>query len=224
MQIAAVEPQDFRIRCSAVGSIMADPKEGQILPQGAKTYVKKWYIEQTTGEQFFKGNKYTKKGWEVEDDAIEVYSEVTGYDQLVKNKKFFGNDFTEGTPDILVGDDLVTDIKCPWHLDTFYKYSSYIPTAKYPAPNSNYFWQLQAYMLVAERTKSELAYVLMNTPKHLLQSSQDIKQWINYEIEYSLKERVKIFVVDRSNSHICRIEERVKLCREYLSEIIQQVN
>lgn len=219
MELAQVEAEDFRIRCSMVGSIMADPRKNSKspLPQGAITYLQNWYYEQMTRDQLFKGNKYTKKGWEVEDEAIDDYAKVTGYDGLVKNEQFYGNDFTEGTPDVLVGDDLVTDIKAPWALRTFSKYATHIPTEKYPAPNANYFWQLQAYMLVADRGRAELAYVLRNTPKHLLGYGD---KWVDYEKELSLKERVKIFAVPRSNDHIFRIEKRVELCRDYLREII----
>jgi hypothetical protein len=219
MSQALVEADDFRIRCSGVGSIMADPKKGEKLPRGAITFIQNWYYEQMTGTQLFNGNKATKKGWEVEDEAINDYAKVTNYSGLVKNVDFFGNDFTEGTPDVLVGDDLVVDIKSPWSIDTYSKYASHKPTVKYPAPNANYFWQLQAYMLVTNRQRAELAYVLRNTPKHLLENMNDRREWRDYESEFSLKERVKIFVIPRSNAHICRIEQRVELCRDYLRRV-----
>ena len=76
-------------------------------------------------------------------------------------------------------------------------------------------------MLVTDRERAELAYVLRNTPKHLLGYGD---KWVDYEKEIPLKERVKIFAIPRSNSHICRIEERVKLCRDYLKEIIIPAN
>ncbi len=196
---------------------MSDPKGNNLLPQGAISYLQDWFYEQSTGDQIFKGNKYTKKGWEVEDEAIDDYAKVTGYAGLVKNEQFYGNDFTEGTPDVLVGDDLVTDIKAPWELRTFEKYAKHIPTEKHPAPNANYFWQLQAYMLVTGRERAELAYVLRNTPKQLLSYGD---RWVDYEKEIPLEKRVKIFVVPRSNSHIARIENRVELCRDYLRETI----
>ena len=217
MQFAEVEADDFRIRCSMVGQIMADPKGDSPLPKGAITYLQNWYYEQRTGEEIFKGNKYTKKGWEVEGDAIEDYAKVTGYSGLVKNEVFYSNNFTEGTPDVLVGDDLVTDIKSPWSIDTFLKYARHIPTEKYPAPNANYFWQLQAYMLITGRSKAELAYVLRNTPKYLLARYD---KWEDYEGTIPLEKRVRIFAVPRSNSHIARIEKRVQLCRDYLRETI----
>ena len=219
MELAPIEAQDFRIRCSMVGSIMADPKGDNLLPQGAITYLQNWFYEQMTGDQLFKGNRYTKKGWEVEDEAIDDYAKITGYAGLVKNEQFYGNDFTEGTPDVLVGDDLVTDIKAPWALRTFSKYAKHIPTEKFPAPNANYFWQLQAYMLVTGRQRAELAYVLRNTPKHLIAKHLG-DEWVDYESKYPLEKRVKIFAVPRSNSHIARIEERVNVCRDYLREII----
>lgn len=211
-----------------VNSIMADPKKGDMLPRGAITYLENWYYEQMTGNQIFQGNRYTKKGWQVEDAAIDDYAKLNGYEltgknKLVKNEEFFCNDFTEGTPDVLVGTDLVVDIKSPWAMKTFSKYADYVPTKGRPCPNANYFWQLQAYMLVADRERAELAYVLMNTPKELIAPEKgDV--WEDYEKNLSLKKRVKMFAVPRSNSHICRIEERVKICRDYLNEIIIPAN
>ena len=203
-----------------VGSIMADSKVEGSLPKGAISFLENWYKEKVTGEQSFKGNKYTKKGWAVEDEAIDDYQYDTGYFGLVKNEVFYGNEFTQGTPDVLVGDDLVVDIKSPWSLKTFSKYAEYVPTERYPAPNANYFWQLQAYMWVTDRVKAELAYVLMNTPKYLM-AYNDV--WEDYEGTMDLEKRVKTFAFPRSNSHISRIEKRVKLCREYLkAEIIGQ--
>lgn len=208
--------EDFKIRCSMVGKIMADSKNGS-LPRGAISFLENWYKEKITGEKKFKGNKYTKKGWAVEDDAIDDYQHGTGYFGLVKNEVFYFNEFTEGTPDVLVGDDLVVDIKSPWSLKTFAKYAEYVPTEKYPCPKADYFWQLQAYMWVTGRTKAELAYVLMNTPKYLM-AYHDV--WEDYEGTMELEKRVKTFAFARSNSHIARIEKRVIECREYLKAVI----
>lgn len=212
-----IRAEDFKIRCSMVGKIMADKKKDGTLPRGAISFLENWHLEQVTGEQTFKGNKYTKKGWEVEDAAIIDFEYAEGYFDLEKNEEFYSNDFTEGTPDVLVGTDLVVDIKAPWDLKNFQKYSEYIPTGKYPVPKADYFWQLQAYMWVTGRSRAELAYVLKNTPKYLL-SYYDI--WEDYESFMNPEERVKKFGFDRSNSHIARIKERVIECRDYLREHI----
>ena len=205
-----------------VGKIMSDSKEEGSLPRGAISFLENWYTEKVTGEQTFKGNKYTKKGWEVEDAAIDDYAYAEGKFGIVKNEIFYSNEYTEGTPDVLIGDDLVVDIKSPWSIDTFSRYADYEPTEKYPCPKSDYFWQLQAYMWVTDRQKAELAYVLMNTPKYLL-SFYD--KWEDYEGDIELEKRVKVFAFSRSNSHIARIEKRVKQCRDYLkAEIIPQEN
>lgn len=213
-----VEGKDFFIRASMVGTIMVDPNGDAPLSRGTITYLGNWFYEEMTGEQIFKGNAYTQKGWEVEDSAIDDYALVTGYKGLVKNEQFYYNDYVHGTPDVLVGDDLVVDIKSPWSLKTFNKYAVHVPTEERPCPNASYFWQLQAYMLLTERNKAELAYVLKNTPMELLEQMGE--EFFDYEGKISLKERVKIFAVDRSNSHISRIKERVEVCRQYLDEVI----
>lgn len=217
-----IEAEDFKIRCSAVGQIMADKKKDGSLPKGAITYLHNWHYERSTGEVLFQGNKYTKKGWEVEGAAIDDYIYQSGEFGLDKNERFFYNDWTEGTPDVLEGGDIVVDIKAPWSIDTFKKYTDHTPTEKYPAPNSNYFWQLQAYCWVTGREYCKLVYVLKNTPLHLL-SQFDVFE--DYESEISLEKRVKVFGFPRSNAHISRIKQRVEECREYLrQEIIPKAN
>ena len=213
--------EDFKIRCSMVGKIMADSPKGGGLPRGAISFLENWYKEQVTGEQTFKGNKYTKKGWAVEDAAIDDYGYAEGRFGMTKNEVFYSNEYTQGTPDVLIGNDLVVDIKAPWSLDTFYRYARYEPTEKYPCPKTDYFWQLQAYMWVTDRSEAELAYVLMNTPKYLL-AFHDV--WEDYEGTMDFKERVKTFAFPRSNSHIARIKKRVMECRDYLKETILPKN
>lgn len=213
-----IEGKDFYIRCSMVGTIMVDPKGELPLSKGTITYLENWLYEEMTGEQIFQGNAYTQKGWEVEDAAIDDYAKLTDYKGLVKNEEFYYNNYAHGTPDVLVGNDLVVDIKSPWSLDTFNKYATHSPTEERPCPNASYFWQLQAYMLLTGRQQAELAYVLKNTPQHLLDRMN--QPFIDYEAVIPLEKRVKIFGVKRSNSHISRIEERVDECRDYLDKVI----
>ncbi len=217
----AIKASDFKIRCSATGKIMADTNGDELIPKGAITYLNDWHYEKTTGERLFNGNRYTKKGWLVENDAIDDYEIAVGYfgENLVKNEDFFSNDYTEGTPDILVDDDLVVDIKAPYKKSKFDEYASYRPTERYPAPNSAYFWQLQSYMWITERTRAELAYVLINTPKELIVPKWG-DEWVDYEGSIPVEKRVKIFGFNRSFSHICRIEERVKRCKEYIHTVL----
>ena len=66
----------FKIRCSAIGKIMTEPrskkdKETGELSETAKSYCKEWLLENLFNRQNFQGSKYTEKGIEVEQQSID---------------------------------------------------------------------------------------------------------------------------------------------------------
>lgn len=206
-------------RPSALGLLMGG--EDNELTQTAKNWIEETFlVSHGRMEPSFQGNKYTKKGWEVEDDAIEDYIRFTKVDKVIKNEEKFKNNYMAGTPDVLLMDNkTVVDIKSPWSHVQFDKYASFNPTGKYPCPSASYFWQLQGYMWLTDREYAELAYVLMNTPQHLLEPAKGDK-FLNYEKTRKLEKRIKIFGFPRSNSHISRIKGKVELAREYLELVV----
>lgn len=218
-----LEASDLKARPSALGLIMGGA-EGK-LTQTAKNWVEEVYlVSHGRCEPSFQGNEYTKKGWAVEDAAINDYQRFKGLDGLVKNEEKFSNDYIEGTPDVLLYDGkTVVDIKSPWSHIQFNKYASFSTTRKYPCPSASYFWQLQAYMWLTGRDYAELAYVLMNTPKEILSLPAPKRRgdkFVDYEKEISLEKRVKVFGFKRSNEHICRIKNKIELLREHLELVV----
>jgi len=172
-------------------------------------------------------SKYLDKGIIMEDQAIEMLSEMRGGSPLSKNEKHFFNAFISGTPDIITDRNVVIDIKCSWDASTF-------PFFKDELPEKNYYWQLQSYMKLTGAKESYIAYVLVDTPEVLIEREKANMAWkigdelpeeLESELDASLrydhlpqKNRIKLFRVDYSDEDVKLLKERVELCRAYLSE------
>lgn len=264
----------FKIRCSAIGRIMAgqigltekqlselskliqrqqDAEEGKDkpltanmlrnleelrykhnnpeLPQGAKTYCLEWIKQQPEFYNRTKqySNKYTEKGLIVEDNALDLASEVLGYGLLVKNEQRYNNDFIEGTPDNLQPDHVI-DVKSSWDFSTF-------PLFEEVSPNKDYDWQLEGYMDITGKDKAKLIYCLIDTPINIIERearhysysngygdlTQDLYDEFLQRMTYkdvpdSLK--VKVFEQRRDEEKAKQIHQRVKMCRKFIEETV----
>lgn len=255
--------QTFKIRCSSVGKIMGSvnkPTQNQMntiaeleakeklttrqqetlmslvakrdqkpeLSAGAKTYCQNWIKEQLYGRRQEFSNKYTEKGNLCEPSAIELVAEVMGYGMVSKNEDFFENDFMLGTPDLILSDS-VEDIKNSWSCFTF-------PLFETEVPNSDYFYQLQAYMALTGKSKAALNYCLIDAPEELIDREarfvslkagmSDVDMELYDEVykkmtysDISNDLKLKRFEFDRDDSVIDAINTQVVLCREYIKQI-----
>lgn len=200
------------------------------LPEGAKTYCKIWLKEQiyNRGNDF--GSKYTEKGNVMEDESIDFIAKMLDYGMLLKNPTSFENEYITGTPDILTGDGYVFDAKNSWDHETF-------PMFEPEIPNSDYYWQLQGYMDLTKRNKSKLVYVLSNTPENLIEREARLycRNYGYEDLDYDIykkfadrmiyddiedKHKIKVFEIERNQSDINFIYDRVKLCRGYINNLI----
>jgi len=204
---------EFKIRASAIGEIMSNPRaKKDKLSATTKAYCQKWLKEQIYGRQEFNGNKYTEKGLQMEDEAIDYLSAIEGQFYL-KNESKFQDKFITGTPDIIAGDTII-DIKCSWDEWTFPLFEDEIPT-------EGYYYQLQAYMYLTKRKKAKLVYCLMDTPEDL------VNMWTDVPCSYEgldSKYRIKTFDVEYDEAVIKQIIERVKECREYINELNEKLD
>lgn len=199
------------------------------LPQGAKTYCETWYIQQKYGRRKEWFNKYVEKGLMVEHLGIEMLSAQQGID-LVKNEEYFSNDYIQGQPDV-IHNGIVFDIKSSWDIFSF-------PFFETELPNTDYWWQLQAYMAITGLTQSSIVYCLINTPQPLIdqelkklyyQSGGTASDWSpeayadlgkNYRFDDVLEsERIKEFSVEFDATAADRIKERVLMCRDYIKTL-----
>ena len=195
--------KQFKIRCSGIGKIMGIKGIGKT----GQSFLQEWYKEQIYGVRKDISSKYITKGLVMENEAIELYALANDLDFVSKNDKQFGNDFMTGEPDIILPDTIV-DVKCSWDAFTFPLFDTEIT-------NKDYFYQLQGYMHLTGKKKAVLAYMLMNTPEEIAYTDLDHHDYTNLDLKY----RIKTFNIEYDVEVINKIEERVKLCREYLQTL-----
>jgi hypothetical protein len=158
----------MKIRCSALGKIMTNPrKKSETLSATCKTYIKELVKEDLFGYKSTIDSKYLTKGIDMEDTSIDLYNEVHSTLYL-KNTERLENEFITGECDINAEDKII-DIKSSWSLETF-------PASPEDVNNKDYEWQLRGYMMLYNKPKAELAYCMVSTPDYLL------KEWDNLGI------------------------------------------
>jgi hypothetical protein len=204
---------------------MTEPRsKSEVLSQTAKSYIEDLFNELEFGYRKEFSSRYTDKGLEMEDEAIQFASEQFDWEFVVKNTERFTNDYITGEPDINT-DNLLADIKCSWSLDTY-------PMFEADLKNKDYYWQLQGYMWLTGKTKAELVYCLMNTPLQIVEDEVRRAHWkaglidedIDLRHEVQLKHnydnipsklRVKRYIIERDEKAIEKIIEKVEIGREY---------
>ena len=210
------------------------------LSKGAKSFIQKKALHDKYSIEDAIESRYLDKGIICEDDAIRLYNDTKHPNKLLyKNEEGFHNDWIAGTPDLIL-DDMIVDVKCSWSIDSFPWFETSL--------NRNYYWQLQAYMWLTGKSKSELVYVLVNTPDHLFQQELQREIWkvkdtqgvldISAEVESDIYEelilkhnfdripfekRVKVFEIEADILEQSKIQEKVELARSYYAEVYETV-
>jgi hypothetical protein len=216
-------------RASSIGDLMTESRsKSEKLSKTAKSYIQKVFKEREFGYYENINSKAIDKGIENEDEAIQLASEVLGWDFVIKNEEKYSNEYINGTPDVITK-DLLADIKCSWNMGTFPIFEDEIPT-------KNYWWQLQSYMWLTGHSTSELVYVLTNTPEQIVEDEIRRMHWKLNKIDedLDLREavqsqhnfdhlpnnlRIKRFIVERDEQAIEQIKEKVELCRNYYEQL-----
>jgi hypothetical protein len=202
--------------------------KSEVLSETAKGYIQDLFKERELGIYKEFSSRYTDKGLEMEDEAIQFASEVLNWEFVVKNETRFNNEWLTGEPDINT-DTLLADIKCSWSGSTF-------PMFDDTLKNKAYYWQLQGYLMLTGHETSELVYCLMNTPLQIVEDEIRRQHWKLNLIEEDLdvrqavmdmhnfdhipsELRVKRFIVEKDESSQEKIKERVKVAREYYQQL-----
>lgn len=219
----------MRIRCSAIGKIMTSPRtKGELLSETAKTYIEDLFKEKELGISKEFWSRYTDKGLQMEDEAIEFAGQFFGWEFVVKNTERFNNDWITGEPDVIT-EYLLADIKCSWDGNTF-------PLFNTELKNKDYFWQMQGYMWLTGMHQAELIYCLMNTPHAIVEDEVRRAHWKANLIDedLDLREavqsqhnfdhipnnlRIKRFIIEKDEEAIDKIKEKVELAREYYEQL-----
>jgi len=221
----------MKIRCSQLGKIMTAPRsKSEVLSQTAKTYIEELAKEHLFGIKKVFKSRYTDKGNEVEEKAIELTEEVLGFEFLTKNENYYQNDYIKGTPDIITT-SLVIDVKSSWSGDTF-------PFFETELPNKDYYYQVMGYMWLTGKKNALISYCLINTPEEIVNDEIRRTAWGKYEIEPSEEtirdvvalhsfdhipkdRRVKAFHVEYNEGVINEMKTRIEHCRTYFNELIR---
>jgi hypothetical protein len=222
----------MKVRCSQLGKIMTKPRlKSEVLSQTTKTYIQELVLQEKYGiyKEFW--SRYTDKGNQVEDEAINLAMDTLEVGFIYKNEESFSNDWITGTPD--VNTDILLDVKSSWDATTF-------PFFEDELSNKDYFYQLQGYMWLTGKQTSFLCYCLINTPFEIVEDevrrehwkqqsideSQDIRDFVEakHNFDHIPKEkRIKTFVIERDENVIEEIKTRIELCREYYNQLIETI-
>jgi hypothetical protein len=223
--------KQFKIRASALGQIMTNDRSGKGMGKTAETYCETWLKEQLYGKKKEIQSKYFDKGVIMEDNSIDFIADQLGYGLLLKNEENFENDYMTGTPDVILN-DWVIDVKNSWDCFTF-------PIFENEIPNKDYWYQLQAYMILTGREKAKLIYVLSDTPVNLIEKDAYFyakNNGMDYDKELLEKFadkmtytnvpdnlKLKVFDIPKDTEIESKIIERVKQCQEYINNLLNQI-
>jgi hypothetical protein len=165
---------NYKFHPSGLGELMKNDRSGKNVGETAKKALLEIWIEATYGRQRDIENKYMQKGTLVEEEAMTLYC-LQRKKFFKKNIETFENDYFIGTPDILDTDEVI-DLKSSWSLFTFYDNIM-------KKLDSNYEYQLQAYMNLTGRNKARLAYVLVDTPLFIIEQEKSRLRYKFSEID-----------------------------------------
>lgn len=221
---------NYIFRASALGKIIS--KSGT-LTDSNKTYLDELFIGQLYNVQKEVGSKYFDKGIACEQDGLDLLSKTLFKGIFIgKNKEQFKNDYTQGTPDTLVKNN-VFDIKNAYDVFTFGKASL----------TWDYLWQVRVYMWLTGKTQGFIFYCLNDMPDFLLAAeekkmfysggfvSMESPEYHNACTELRKKyiydymkpeERFKLFPVDFLKEHEEQIIEAVQNARKYLNTKLEE--
>jgi hypothetical protein len=208
----------------------APRSKSEVLSQTAKTYVEELAKEHLFGIKKVFKSRYTDKGNEVEEKAIELTEDVLGFEFLTKNEDYYQNDYIKGTPDIITT-SLIIDVKSSWSGDTF-------PFFETELPNKDYYYQVMGYMWLTGKKNALISYCLINTPEEIVNDEIRRTAWGKYEIEPSEEtirdvvalhnfdhipkdRRVKTFYVGYNEGVVNEMKTRIEHCRTYFNELIR---
>ena len=223
----------LKIRCSAISKIMTNSRsKSEVLSKTCKSYLEELALEEVYGIRKEFSSRYTDKGNEVERESIDLAQDVLDMGFMYKNTEFFENDFLTGTPDVNT-DTCLLDVKSSYDASTFPFFAEEIP-------NKDYMYQLQGYMALTGKRKSILAYCLVNTPYDIVEDEIRRAHWKHHLIDESdelraeveakhvfdhipMEKRIKTFDVRYDKDIVKAIYDRVKECRVYYDQVINQL-
>lgn len=204
----------LRIRCSALGQIMADPtaasaKAGEVLSVGAKTYIRKLVREAIFGVSESVSTRAMEKGTRCEDEGILLYNAAFGTAH-VKNTERRTDDYLTGECDI--AGERIIDIKLPWSVASF-------PICELDARDTGYEWQCRGYMRLWGASSARVAYCMVDTPDDLIGYEPPDQHRVSH-IEDRL--RVTVWDIEHDADKEALILAKVAAARAYYDQVLAE--
>lgn len=152
----------YKFRASSLPNLMTKARsKSEILSETAKACLREIWIKETFGrEKIETRSKFTDKGVSCESDSLELVKQVLGVSYF-KNNHELSNDWIKGTPDVVVKDRHVIDIKTSWDIWTFAAVDG-------EKAEKDYFYQLLGYMWLTGLPVAKLMYCLVDTPEEII--------------------------------------------------------
>lgn len=167
------------------------------LPQGAITKLEQIFNHLFWGRRKILISKYLDKGIIVEEDSLELLSEIENH-QFWKNDQFIENDYLQGTYDTMDdrGSTKVIDAKSNFELETHQKATL----------TDLYEWQLKGYCWILGIRDGELVHCLVNTPSHIIKREEK-SLWYSMGMPEDDEERWVAAVSQLERNHIFDIHK-----------------
>ena len=187
-----------RVTASRIADIMVEGKGPHGFGKGAITYLNEKVSEVLTGMQHEFHTQATDWGNKHEDAARERYERV--YDVkvdevgFIKSNRFFGV-----SPDGLVGDEGLIEIKCPYTQHAIIEYHSMTSWKEIP---KGYHAQMQAQMYVADRLWCDLCV---------------------FDTRYSGEAAMCVIRVERNEEFMEKMCERVESFGYMIEELVDRL-
>ena len=221
-------------RCSSLADLIGNPKgKGEVITETAKSKIRAIAKEDLYGFKSFTGNQYTNKGLMLEDIAIEMSGKVL-FRHYKKHVGRANTDLITGECDILDIPRLeIRDTKCTWDIGT---HPFFEDEARDKVKKSGYDIQIHGYFNAYEeeykRThgkeiKFERGFVdfwLFPVPLELTKDWDDREQLIDLVEAIPIKERLTTVVIERDESIIERIKEKIPHCQAYYDKLVGERN
>lgn len=192
------------------------------LSKGAKTFIKDVVRQEVMNfRSSFGGNKYTEKGNQCEDMAIELYNSIffKDYKKLVEGDEFYelSHGMVGGHPDIVDKEAMkVIDIKVPWSKDTF-------PDFEEDGESDLYKWQIRTYLYMLRKitgndgwSDGEIAYMLIDTPEALVPENDGDDLHMMSDVADNL--RSTIVIVKLTDEHVEHMDRRISAAVRYAKD------
>ena len=192
------------------------------LSKGAQTFIKDVVRQEVMKfRSSFGGNKYTQKGDQCEDMAIELYNSIffKNYKKLVEGDEFYelSHGMVGGHPDIVDNEAMkVIDIKVPWSKDTF-------PDFEEDGESDLYKWQIRTYLYMLRKitgdngwSDGEIAYMLIDTPEALVPENDGDDLHMMSDVADNL--RSTIVTVKLTDEHVEHMDRRIAAAVRYAED------